>query len=176
MAHSLLMVPVPELDAVVRSRLAREPRTDSLPDADVTLAHITLLGPFAPLAEVDDGLLAELRRFFSDVTPFPFALTGIHQFPGGEVYLSPSPALPFRQLTLALSRLFPEYPPYGGAFDEVVPHLTIPIPEGETSGQLAFELRDRFPITTQARSAALLWWEPGASRTLATFPFGNTAA
>ncbi len=176
MAHSLLMVPVPELDPAVRSRLARRETDEPLPDADETLAHITLLGPFAPLDEVDEGLLAELGRFFSDVTPFPFALTGIHQFPGGEVYLSPDPAAPFRQLTLALSRLFPEYPPYGGAFGEVVPHLTIPIPEGETPEQLAFELRDRFPITTQARSAALLWWEPGATRTLATFPFGNFAA
>lgn len=176
MAHSLLMVPVPELDPVVRSRLARDLHSDPMPDTDETLAHITLLGPFAPLEEVDDGLLAELRRFFSDVTPFPFALTGIHQFPGGEVYLSPDPSSPFRQLSQALSRLFPEYPPYGGAFDEVVPHLTIPIPEGETSDQLAFELRGRFPITTQARSAALLWWDPGATRTLATFPFGNFAA
>jgi hypothetical protein len=176
MAHSLLMVPVPELDPVVRARMARAAPDDPLPSADEALAHITLLGPFAALDAIHDGMLAELRRFFSDVTPFQFALTGIHQFPGGEAYLSPSPSSPFRQLTHGLARLFPEYPPYGGAFDDVVPHLTIPIPAGESIDQLRFEMRDRFPIATQARSASLFWWEPGASRTLSTFPFGTTAA
>jgi 2'-5' RNA ligase len=176
MAHSLLMVPVLELDAVVRARMTRAEPEHALPGADEVLAHITLLGPFAAPDDIHEGLLGELRRFFSDVTPFLFELTGIHQFPGGEVYLSPSPSAPFRQLTHALARLFPEFPPYGGAFDDVVPHLTIPIPAGESIDQLKFELHDRFPIATQARSASLFWWDPGASRTLATFPFGTTAA
>ena len=45
---------------------------------------------------------------------------------GGTVYLAPSPAAPFRQLTHELFRRFPEHPPYGGAFDDVVPHLSVP--------------------------------------------------
>jgi 2'-5' RNA ligase len=176
MAHSLVMVPVPELDPVVRARTARATPEHPLPGADEILAHITLLGPFAALDDIDDGLLGELRRFFSDVTPFPFELTGVHQFPGGEVYLSPTPSAPFRQLTHALAQLFPEFPPYGGAFDDVVPHLTVPVPTGESIDQLKFELHDRFPIATQARLASLFWWDPGASRTLGTFPFGTSAA
>ena len=41
------------------------------------------------------------------------------------VYLAPEPAAPFVALTEAVGAEFPGFPPYGGAFDEVVPHLTI---------------------------------------------------
>ena len=176
MPHSLVTIPVPELEAVVRPRLERFAPQDVPADPDDTVAHITLLGPFVALSDLTEGVLDELERFFADVTPFEYALTGIHQFPGGKVYLSPSPAAPFRHLTHELARLFPEQPPYGDAFDEVVPHLSVPIPEGETIESLEFELGPRFPLTTYARRAALFWWEPGASRTLATFSFGTSAA
>jgi hypothetical protein len=41
------------------------------------------------------------------------------------LWLDPNPAEPFRGLTAAVGAAFPECPPYGGAFDEVVPHLTV---------------------------------------------------
>jgi 2'-5' RNA ligase superfamily len=41
------------------------------------------------------------------------------------LWLDPNPAEPFRRLTEAVGVEFPECPPYGGAFDEVVPHLTV---------------------------------------------------
>lgn len=176
MAHSSVQVPVPDLEAVVRPRLERRSPDDVPADPDDTVAHITLLGPFAELTDLTDGVLDELERFFSDVTPFAYTLTGIHTFPGGTIYLAPTPAAPFRQLTLALTRLFPEHPPYGGAFDDVVPHLSVPMPEGEDVEALEFELGPRFPLTTHAQEAALVWYEPGATRTIATFPFGTSAA
>jgi 2'-5' RNA ligase len=176
MAHSLLLVPVPEAEHVVRPRLERRSPGLLPPDPEETVAHITLLGPFADLAEIDDGLVSELRDFFADVLPFPFRLTGISEFPGGTVYLAPAPSMPFRQLTHELARRFPEFPPYGGAFDEVVPHVSVSIPDGEDADSLRFELEPRLPITAHAREATLFWWEPGKSRTLETFTFGTTAA
>ena len=171
-----MTIPVPDLEPVVRPRLERRSPEDVPADPDDTVAHITLLGPFVGLDGLTDGVVDELSRFFADVTPFEFSLTGLHEFPGGTVYLAPTPAAPFRQLTHELVRLFPEHPPYGGAFDEVVPHLTVPILEGEDLGALEFELGPRFPLVTHAFEAALFWWEPGASRTVATFPFGTSAA
>jgi len=176
MAHSVLQIPVPELESVVRPRLERRSPEEVPTDPDDVVAHITLLGPFVPLADLTDGVLDELDRFFADVTQFEFALTGIHEFPGGTVYLSPGPAAPFRHLTHELFRLFPEHPPYGGAFDDVVPHLSVPIPDGEDAAALEFELRPRFPLTTYAREAVLFWWEAGRSHTVAAFSFGNSAA
>lgn len=176
MAHSLLLIPVPEAEFVVRPRLDRRSPEYLPPGPDETTAHITLLGPFADRGAVDHGLISELQEFFADVLPFAFALTGISQFPGGTTYLSPDPAGPFRQLTHELHRHFPEFPPYGGAFDDVVPHLSVPILAGEEVDKLRFELAPRLPISAHAREAALYWWEPGASRTLETFTFGTTAA
>lgn len=176
MAHSLLMVPVPELDAVVRRRLElREP--EHLPlEAGDSAAHITLLAPFGSREEVTDGVLAELRRFFSDVTPFDFRLTRVSRFPGGTVYVTPEPAAPFRQLTLELTRRFPEHPPYAGAFDDVVPHLGVPLLPDEEVADVEAELSGRLPVSVRAREAALYWWEDGACGTLENFPFGTSAA
>jgi hypothetical protein len=176
MAHSLLLTPVPELDSVVRPRLERC-SPELLPvDPDEPVAHITLLDPFADLGEIDDGMVSELRSFFADVLPFAFRLTSICQFPDGPTYLSADPAGPFRQLTHELFKRFPECPPYGGAFDDVVPHLSVPIPEGEDVDKLRFELESRLPISAHAREAALYWSAPGASHTLETFSFGTAAA
>ena len=41
------------------------------------------------------------------------------------VWLAPRPDAPFRALTKAVSAAFPGYLPYGGAYDDVVPHLTV---------------------------------------------------
>lgn len=176
MPHSLLSLPVPELDALVRARLARRSPDEVPADPDDVVAHITLLSPFADRADVAPGVLSELRWFFADVTPFAFALASVNRFPSGTVYLAPSPSAPFRQLTHELFRRFPEFPPYGGAFDDVVPHLSVPLLEGEDVEAVEHELAPMLPVTAHAREAALYWWEPGSSGTIETFPFGTTAA
>lgn len=176
-SFSALVVPVPELEWVVRPRLERGWPEHLFPDRDDVHAHVTLLGPFAGPEELDDGVLGELRALFADVTPFDFSLTRVAQFPGGTTtYLTPEPASPFRQLTQELCRRFPEYPPYGGELDEVVPHLTVPVPDGEAAESVAFELRQRLPIAAVAREAVLSWFEPGAFRVLERFRFGSSAA
>ena len=174
MAHSLLMVPVPELDAVVRRRLELC-APEHLPlQADDTAAHITLLAPFGSREEVTEGVLAELRRFFSDVTPFDYKLTRVSRFPGGTVYVTPEPAAPFRQLTLELTRRFPEHPPYAGAFDDVVPHVSVA--QDEDPSVVRQRLDTFLPLEAPAHEAALVWFEETGTRTLATFPFGTSAA
>lgn len=176
MAHSLLLIPVPELESVVRPRLERRSPQHVPASPEDTVAHITLLGPFADRGSIDDGLVSELRSFFADVLPFEFSLTAICEFPEGTTYLSPDPAAPFRQLTHELSRRFPEFPPYGGRFDDVVPHLSVPLPGGEDIEKLRFELEPRLPIAAHAREASLFWWEAGDTRTLQSFRFGTAAA
>jgi hypothetical protein len=41
------------------------------------------------------------------------------------VWLAHHPDTGFRALTAAVSKAFPDCPPYGGAFTELVPHLNI---------------------------------------------------
>ncbi len=156
MAHSVLLIPVPQLERVVPA------------------AHLTLLGPFAGREEVTDGLLSELEEFFGDVTPFEFRLDRVSRFPGGTVYLPPHPAAPFRSLTHELFRRFPEYPPYANEFDDVVPHVSVAHDEDPDAVQL--RLAAWLPTQVRAAEAALVWFEDGGTRTLATFPFGTSAA
>ena len=88
-------------------------------------SHITLLYPFRPLHEVDDSVVGELDRCFADFPAFTFSLSRIGHFRGHVLYLSPDPEEPFRRLTSAIWRCFPQTPPYGGRHREIVPHLTV---------------------------------------------------
>jgi len=88
-------------------------------------AHITLLSPFKPLDEVDERVLRDLRQCFARFAPIRFALGSILRFPTEVLYLAPEPDEPFRQLTLAIWDRFPETPPYGGKWPDIVPHLSV---------------------------------------------------
>jgi hypothetical protein len=181
-AYSCLVVPVPELEPVVRPRLARTAPTylfrdqDGGPDEARTHAHVTLLAPFAGEGEIDDGMLRELDSFFADVTAFTFRLTAVGKFDGGATYLTPDPSGPFRRLTRQLVARFPEYPPFGGAYGEVMPHISVPVPADETPESVQADLEARLPITATAREAQLVWFEPEGMRVLARFPFSTSAA
>ena len=179
MAYPALVVPVPELEHLVRPRLAQRPPRHLFPvggEPGPVHAHITLLAPFGGQDGLEEGVLAELRTFFADVTGFSFALTGVGASEGGATYLTPEPATPFRRLTQELIRRFPEYPPFGGGFDDVVPHLSLPVPPGKSAEDLRRELAPHLPVTAHAREAVLFWFEPGAFRVIERFPFGTSAA
>ncbi len=160
---SALVVPVPAAAWVVG-------------DAAPVPAHVTLLAPFLPRPALTEGLLTELAALFSDVLPFPFDLDEVCAFPSGVVYLAPHPPTPFRQLTAELVRRFPEHPPYGGEFSDVVPHLTVPLLEGESLADVERRVRDHGPLQGLATEVELLWVTDRGYELVASFPFGTAAA
>jgi hypothetical protein len=83
---------------------------------------VTVLSPFQDSREVDEEELAQL---FGAFEAFDFALDRVERFEEGVVWLHPEPSQPFADLTAAVWRRWPNYPPYGGAFDVVIPHLTV---------------------------------------------------
>jgi len=118
--ESALIIAVPEAEPLVR--VLRE-RFD--PSAAVGVpAHITLLYPFMPPGEITPAVAAELHAFFAQYAAFEFTLPELRRFPE-VLYLAPSPAEPFKALTHAVVERYPDYPPYGGGYSEVIPHLTI---------------------------------------------------
>lgn len=118
MPRTALIVVVPEAEpAVAALRLAHDWSA-----AHGVPAHITILFPFAEPADVDETVIAEVASSFS---AFAFALDQVEQFDDGLVWLRPRPAEPFVALIEAVSRRFPDYPPYEGAHDVIVPHLTV---------------------------------------------------
>ena len=120
MAQSAFIVKVPEAEphvAHLRNRF----------DASARLgvpAHITLLFPFMSPELVNSSVLAVVSKLAQSVAPFSFQLGPIKRFPE-VVYLDTEPASELVALTHQLARLFPDFPPYGGQHQAVVPHLTV---------------------------------------------------
>jgi 2'-5' RNA ligase len=119
--HSALIITVPEAEPVVARHRARLDRAASwgVP------AHITVLFPFLPPAEIDEHVLDVLGRVAAGVPAFFLTLDKLGWFGERVVWLAPDPAEPFLQLTAAVAARFPSARPYEGAFDEVIPHLTL---------------------------------------------------
>jgi len=117
--ESGIILPVPEAEPVVgRLRALHDPHARfGVP------AHITLLYPFAHASKVADSLDA-LHELFGRVPTFEFSLVETRRFPG-TTYLHPEPPANFVRLTEMLTRQWPDFPPYGGVFSTVTPHLTV---------------------------------------------------
>jgi 2'-5' RNA ligase superfamily len=126
-------------------------------------AHVTLLYPF-----VDDGALmeervTEVREIAGRFPAFDFGLARFGEFPDEPpvLYLAPEPAEPFAALTRALTAAFPEHPPYGGAFAEVVPHLTLSWDEAAPLEEIRAAVAPTLPIAARAGEAWLMRLEHG---------------
>jgi len=87
-------------------------------------AHVTVLFPFLPADQLRPAVRRELAAIAAAMAPFDVRFVRVGRFPG-IVYVAPEPAAPFIQLTNAFVARYPELPPYGGAFDEIIPHLTV---------------------------------------------------
>jgi len=120
-AASVLLVPVPDAEATVAPfRRGLDPTyRQKMP------AHVTVLVPFMPPMMIDDAVIDNLTSLFRGFGGFEFVLRELNWFDKRVLYLEPEPAEPFRLITTAVVKQFPDYPPYEGAFDDIVPHLTI---------------------------------------------------
>jgi 2'-5' RNA ligase len=120
MAQSAFIVRVPEAEPRVahwRERFDPSARL-GVP------AHITLLYPFMSPELISVAVVEQASAVVSATRSFTFALQQVRRFPGA-LYLAPEPSAPFIALTRRLTQQFPEFPPYGGQYQTVVPHLTV---------------------------------------------------
>jgi 2'-5' RNA ligase len=177
--ESALLLPVPAAEAAVgehRARLDASAR-DGVP------AHVTVLYPFLPPAEIGPVVLAELSRLFAVVPRFSFTLDRVRWFGESVVWLGPSDESPFRQLTGLAVAAYPSCPPYRGVHEDVVPHLTIGHLGGPGELRAAAEqVRPLLPITAEATAVILMTGPtpgppgppgpPGQWQTVASFPLG----
>jgi 2'-5' RNA ligase len=136
-----LVVPFEGLAPVVDG--LRERSCESKPSHGMP-PHVTLLVP----APGDIEAIAEVLFAFA---AFDVVFARLERFPG-TLWLAPEPAQTFAGMIEALLERFPDYPPYGGAFREIVPHLTVAQSELD---QAASELRPWLPVSTRAERAVL---------------------
>lgn len=165
----MLVIPVPELNDWVRDRTAYYDASFLGANADFINAHITMLGPWISEPSAED--LARVARITARVPAFDFSLVELGLFPDGIIYLDPSPAQPFTALTEELAAAFPDYPPYGGAFGSVVPHLTLDRASTVVSvDSVRASLGDLIPAMTRAKQVDLQWWDNDNCHVLETWP------
>lgn len=169
-ADSTLIVPVPSVEQVLAEFLGRPPQraTTGIP------AHITVLFPFVPADAIDTALEAAVGEVVAGFTPFHFRLGEVGTFPG-VLYLAPEPSRPFRDLTHALWSRWPQFPPYAGAYDDVIPHLTVAT--GRQPPDAIERLQALLPVDAHAAEVWLLTQEPGSRWALRRrFPLGTAAS
>lgn len=140
-------------------------------------AHITLLIPFVPAVDLDEGAVAAARDHFAATRPIDGALVSIGSFPE-HVWLAPSPREAFAELIRKTCGRFPESP-YGREFPDPVPHLTIGQADDEVTVEEIVraaerEIAPRLPVRFRAASAWLLVEQvEGAWAREVEFPFGS---
>ncbi len=173
--ESALIVTVPEAEAAVGPHRAR---LDSGAIVGVP-AHVTVLYPFMPPGLIDHDTLADLERLFAAAPPFDVTFASVAWFGTAVAYLSPTPDRPLRHLTAAVLARWPGYPPYGGAFPDPVPHLTI----GDNGDVAALTdasdaIEPSLPITTRVDTVHLFVGssEPSSYRQRAAFRLESPTA
>jgi 2'-5' RNA ligase len=167
--ESAVIIAVPAVESAVGEHRRRFDRAASwgVP------AHVTVLYPFLPPEQLDDGAITLLADAVATVGAFEATLTTTGWFGNEVLWLSPNPASPFRSLTTAVAQAFPEYQPYRGVFEEVVPHLTVG-DSGSPEQLRAVEraVRPLLPISMRVREVQVISGSssPASWRPITTLP------
>ncbi|MGH3018164.1 MAG: 2'-5' RNA ligase family protein [Gaiellaceae bacterium] len=117
--------------------------------------HVTLLHPFVPAEEAAGGCIEPLRELFASAPAFRVSFNELRRWPG-MAYLAPEPPEPFARLTEAIVERWPEYLPYEGIHDEVIPHLTVAYGDHVLLEEVEADVVPKLPIETNVTEAVLL--------------------
>ena len=134
--------------------------------------HVTILFPFLPCDDLGPRARKELAAMAGAIPTFDVRFEQVRRLPD-LVWVQPEPAAPFTELTTAVAARWPSHLPYDGAFDIVIPHLTLvgsDIADLEAVEALA---RRSTPFARRAQRLEL-WCQDGAGRwrTRWRMPFG----
>ncbi|MFT3852833.1 MAG: 2'-5' RNA ligase family protein [Ilumatobacteraceae bacterium] len=145
MGRSALVVLVPAAgEQIERLRLAHDPMA-----ARGVPAHVTVLHPFR--ATLDDDAHDTIATIAAAVPRWTIRFDTARRFDDRVVYLAPEPPDPFVASTRRLAAAFPDCPPYGGAYAEPTPHLTVGSHlDGEEADRLAAVLDGFAAFTSPA--------------------------
>ena len=150
--ETALVLRVPEADPIVADwRMKHDPSAPlGMP------AHVTVLFPFMPIEHIGTDVVAKLESLIPLHDVFDISFDDVKRFPG-TLWLAPEPAGPIIALTEALQRGFPDYPMYGGAFAEIIPHLTVAQGDTDLLDHIEPDLRKKIarPIQACLRSLTL---------------------
>ena len=136
-------------------------------------AHCTVYFPYVAATDLDDELRRQLRDGIAGTPAFGYRFSTTAWFGDTVLWLAPDDPQPFRDLTTAVQRSCPDLRPYDGAFDEVVPHLTVAHGVDVTAMRAAERaIAPRLPVSGEARQASLLVEASGGWRVSDRFSLG----
>jgi 2'-5' RNA ligase len=118
-------------------------------------AHVTIVFPFVPAGRLGPAVRRELAEIAGHQQPFEIRFDRVGQFPS-VVYLAPDPVDPVKSLIASVVATFPDYPPYGGAHDVVIPHLTITESATAPLDLIATQATERLPFAHRVTSLEVL--------------------
>ena len=150
--ESTLLVPVHDAGEVVARLRERIDPTwgNGLP------AHVTVLYPFGAVGDVSEAQMDDLADALASCPAFGFTLSAVGWFDDRVLYLAPEDPEPFVALTSLVASVFPDYPPYRGAYDSVVPHMTVG--EGAKPWRMRRAARLMRTVLPIECSAEAVWW------------------
>lgn len=175
MAISAFAINVPSAEPLVGDLRQRFDATTKLG----VPAHITVLVPFMDPQHITPAVLDRAQRALNGIAAFSFSLGRVARFPA-TVYLAPEPPEPFVAMTKALVDVFPDFQPYGGEHQEVVPHLTVAQGDQSEAGAVAAELQTRLDafgaVKADCASVVLIENSTGRWEKLHVFPLQPASA
>jgi hypothetical protein len=179
MAHSLIVVLVPEVEAYVATlRQQFDPAARRGLGAHITLRHAVL-----PPGGIDAAMVGAVSAVAAATEPFSFAVTGVARFPG-TIYLAVEPAAPFVDLNRRLAQRLAVGAGHAQPPGDLVPHISVVRRGGgaDLDGQevrdaergLADALARHGPIQCKCREILLLEDSTGKWRPVLTCACGRT--
>ncbi|WP_169747994.1 2'-5' RNA ligase family protein [Pseudonocardia acaciae] len=118
--RTALLLPVPAADPLLSRVAEGHPATvrAGLP------AHLTVLYPFVPAAQLGPATLNACARIAERAVPIAVRFTAC-RVRGNLVYIAPEPVEPVDALVGAVRQRWPELVPYGGRFPDAPAHVTL---------------------------------------------------
>jgi 2'-5' RNA ligase len=144
--RSAVVIAVPEAVGAVERWLER---TVGFKPSHGVPAHVTILFPFVPASDLGPPVTSAVQAIAGRFHPFAFQLRELRRWPD-VLYLAPEPPEPFVELTEALVAAYPEHPPYEGAYDDAVPHLTVAQGDPDTIAAAEIDVLPALPINAWA--------------------------
>lgn len=138
-------------------------------------AHITVLYPFLGEGRLNNEVLTQLRSVCAELPVLEVVFRRARRFT--EVLcLEPDPADGLRQLTIAIAERWPEAPPYGGTFDDIVPHLTVAhSTDDDVLANVEADVLRALPVQARLVEACLYGFDGARWRRRAQLPFQGSS-
>jgi 2'-5' RNA ligase len=117
--------------------------------------HVTILFPFFSPDRLEPPVRHELWAIAAAHVPFDVRFASVGRFPG-LAYLAPEPAVEFTSLTEACVARFPDFQPYGGAHEDVVPHLTVVESDEAPMAEITSALERHLPFSHRVQALEVI--------------------